>query len=341
MRSCVLVLLFAGIAVSAAPPLEFNRDIRPILSDNCFGCHGPDAKTKGVPFRLDIEENAKADLGGGRRGIVPFNPGASELIQRISTDVKYKKMPPAATGHSLSAAQQELITRWVREGAVWQKHWSFLPAQRPALPEVSQKQWPRNPIDSFVLARLDQEGLKPAAEASKERLLRRVSLDLTGLPPSPEELSRFVQDPSSLAYEAAVDRLLASPRYGERMAMRWLDNARYADTNGYQFDGERNMWRWRDYVIESFHNNKPFDQFVREQIAGDLVPNASLETKIATGFSRNHRANTEAGIIPEEYAVEYVMDRVETTSAVMLGLTFGCARCHNHKYDPLTQKEMY
>jgi hypothetical protein len=341
MRSSVLLLLYGALAFAAEPPLEFNRDIRPILSDNCFGCHGPDAKTKGVPFRLDIEENAKADLGGGRRGIVPFNPAASELVQRIATDVKYKKMPPAATGHSLSPAQQELITRWVREGAVWQKHWSFIPAQRPALPQVSQPAWPRNPIDSFVLAKLDQQNLKPSPEAAKERLLRRVSLDLTGLPPSREELARFLQDASPKAYEAAVDRLLASPRYGERMAMRWLDNARYADTNGYQFDGERNMWRWRDYVIESFHNNKPFDQFVREQIAGDLLPNATLETKIATGFNRNHRANTEAGIIPEEYAVEYVIDRVETTSAVMLGLTFGCARCHNHKYDPLTQKEMY
>src|SRR5262249_54597524 len=209
------------------------------------------------------------------------------------------------------------------------------------LPKVSNPEWPRNPLDNFILARLDREGLAPALEASRETLLRRVSLDLTGLPPSPAELDAFLDDRSANAYEKAVDRLLASPRYGERMAERWLEAARYADSNGYQFDGERVMWRWRDWVIAAFNRNQPFDQFTLEQIAGDMLPNATVAQKIATGFNRNHRANTEDGIIPEEYAVEYVVDRVETTSMVFLGLTLGCARCHNHKYDPIAQKEFY
>ena len=201
--------------------------------------------------------------------------------------------------------------------------------------------WPRNPIDNFILARLEREGLAPSPEASRETLIRRVSLDLTGLPPTPAEVDAFLQRQSPNAYEKVVDRLLASPRYGERMAARWLDGARYADTNGYQYDGERDMWRWRDWVIDAFNRNQPFDQFTLEQIAGDMLPNATLDQKIATGFNRNHRGNTEGGIMPEEYAVEYVVDRVETTSTVFLGLTLGCARCHDHKYDPFTQKEFY
>src|SRR5262249_54469401 len=209
------------------------------------------------------------------------------------------------------------------------------------LPKVSNPEWPRNPLDNFILARLDREGLAPSLEASREILLRRVTLDLTGLPPTPAELDAFLNDKSANAYEKVVDRLLASNRYGERMAERWLDGARYADSNGYQYDGERFMWRWRDWVIDSFNRNQRFDRFTLEQIAGDMLPNATLSQKMATGFNRNHRANTEDGIIPEEYAVEYVVDRVETTSTVFLGLTLGCARCHNHKYDPFTQKEFY
>lgn len=337
--ACSLVV-FLSLAASAAETVEFNRDVRPILSDKCFGCHGPDAKTKNIPLRLDVESMAKSDLGG-RFAIVEGDPGRSEVIRRITTEKKGLRMPPLASGHALGDNEVETLRTWILQGAKWQKHWSFLPPVRHPLPPIHQAKWTRNAIDHFVLARLEREGVKPSAEAAKETLARRVALDLTGLPLTVSELDLFLKDNSPKAYEKLVDRLLASPRFGERMAIRWLDAARYADTNGYQFDGERVMWRWRDYVIESFNRNKPYDQFLTEQIAGDLLPNASLEQKIATGFNRNHRANTEDGIIAEEYAVEYVVDRIETASTVFLGLTMGCARCHNHKYDPITQKEFY
>ncbi|HUQ95729.1 MAG TPA: DUF1553 domain-containing protein [Bryobacteraceae bacterium] len=323
-----------------AGAVEFNRDVRPILSDNCFGCHGPDATAKKIPLRLDSEGAAKADLGG-RRAVVEGDPAKSVLMQRITTDRKALRMPPAFTGHTLTEKEIETLRTWIAEGARWQKHWAFLPPVRQGPPEVQNKAWPKNAIDRFILQRLERENLTPSPEASKELLLRRVSLDITGLPPTPAEIDAFLKDTSPKAYEKVVDRLLHSPRYGERMAIRWLDASRYADTNGYQFDGERVMWRWRDWVIDSFNQNKPFDQFALEQIAGDMLPNATMEQKIATGFNRNHRANTEDGIIAEEYAVEYVVDRVETTSAVFMGATIGCARCHNHKYDPFTQKEFY
>ncbi len=337
MRSWALALTAA--ASMAASPIEFNRDVRPILSDKCFSCHGPDAAVKRIPLRLDSEAAAKADLGG-RRAVVEGKPEQSVLIQRITAEKRAMRMPPVHTGLSLTDAQIATLRDWIAQGAKWEKHWSFLPPKRPAVPPV-ESAWPRNPIDRFVLARLQREGLAPSPEASRETLIRRVSLDLTGLPPTPAEIDSFLGDTSARAYEKVVDRLLSSPRYGERMAARWLDAARYADTNGYQFDGEREMWRWRDWVIDAFNRNEPFDQFTLEQIAGDLLPGATLDQKIATGFSRNHRANTEDGIIPEEYAVEYVVDRVETTSTVFLGLTMGCARCHNHNYDPITQKEFY
>lgn len=335
-----IVGLAAVLAASCLGAVEFNRDVRPILSDKCFGCHGPDAKTKNIPLRLDIEDQAKADLGK-RFAILPGQPEASEIIKRITSEQKFKKMPPPSTGHAVSEAELATLKQWIAEGAKWQKHWSFLPVTKPTVPVNQDKAWARNAIDHFLLARLEKEGWKPSAEASKEKLLRRVTLDLTGLPPTPEEQRAFLADRSPNAYEKAVDRLLATPAFGERLAARWLENARYADSNGYQFDGERIMWRWRDYVIESFHKNKPFDQFIVEQVAGDLIPNATREQIVGTGFNRNHRGNTEFGIVPEEYAVEYVVDRVETTSAVFLGLTMGCARCHNHKYDPFTQKEFY
>ncbi len=331
----LLLVLPLGAAV------DFNRDIRPILSDKCYVCHGPDAKSKNVPFRLDSEAAAKADLGGGRRAIVEGDPTRSELIRRVTADAPARRMPPVSSGLKLTAGEIATLKQWIAEGARWQKHWAFLPPVPPAIPPVKNTSWPRNPIDAFVLSRLERESLQPSPEASRETLIRRVSLDLTGLPPAPAEIDAFLRDRSPDAYEKVVDRLLASPRYGERMAFRWLDNARYADSNGYQYDGERSMWRWRDWVIGAFNRNQPFDQFVLEQIAGDLLPNATLDQKIATGFNRNHRANTEDGIIPEEYAVEYVVDRVETASAVFLGLTLGCARCHDHKYDPFTQREFY
>jgi hypothetical protein len=331
----------ALLCSSAYAEVEFNRDIRPILSDRCYTCHGPDTAQRKSKLRLDTEAGAKADLGG-HFGIVPGDTAKSEVITRISSNDAARRMPPAWAGAArLSDREIALLSKWVEQGAVWQKHWSFIPPRRPALPEVSNPAWPRNPIDSFILARLDREGLKPSTEASRRTLIRRVSLDLTGLPPTPAEVDAFVNDAAPDAYEKVVDRLLASPRYGERMAMHWLDAARYADTNGYQTDGERFMWRWRDWVIDAFNRNMPFDRFTVEQIAGDMLPHPTQSQIVATGFNRNHRGNGEGGIIPEEYAVEYVVDRVETTSTVWLGVTLGCARCHNHKYDPFTQKEFY
>ena len=334
------LFLCACAALAAQRQIEFNRDVRPILADKCFLCHGPDAKAKNIPRRLDQEAEAKA-ARNGTRAIVEGDPASSELIRRITAENKGVRMPPHYSGLKLTEPEIETLRLWIAQGAKWQKHWSLIPPVSHPLPEVKDGNWARNPIDRFILARLDREGLSPSPEAARETLLRRVSLDLTGLPPSPAGIDAFLVDRSPGAYEKAVDRLLASPRYGERMAARWLDAARYADTNGYQYDGERQMWRWRDWVIDSFNSNQPYDRFALEQVAGDLLPNATREQKIATAFNRNHRANTEDGIIAEEYAVEYVVDRIETTSTVFLGLTLGCTRCHNHKYDPFTQKEFY
>ena len=314
--------------------IDFNRDIRPILSDKCFVCHGPDAPAKKIKLRLDSEAAAKAVIVSGQ-------PEQSKLIQRITHQDEAMRMPPADSGRTLTTREKELLTEWIRQGANWQTHWAFIPPVRPSLPGVKNKTWPKNAIDYFVLARLEKGGLQPSPEADKATLLRRVSFDLTGLPPTLPELDAFLQDTSPNAYEKVVDRLLSSPRYGERMAFKWLDAARYADTNGYQIDGERSMWRWRDWVIDAFNQNKPYDQFTLEQLAGDLLPNPNRNQIIATAFNRNHRTNSEDGLIPEEYAVEYVVDRVDTTATVFMGVTMGCARCHNHKYDPFTQKEYY
>ncbi len=340
--AALVAALCAAVHSQAETPreIEFNRDIRPILSDNCFQCHGPDANARQAELRLDREEDAVALRKEGA-AIVRGKPAESELVRRITNSNGEERMPPAESGKKLSPEQIELLRRWVEQGAKWQAHWSFIPPKRPPLPEVSDSTWPRSGLDRFILNRLDREGLKHSPTAPKATLLRRVSLDLTGLPPTPAEVKAFLADESPDAYERAVDRLLASPRYGERMAVRWLDAARYADTNGYQTDAERVMWRWRDWVIEAFNQDMPFDQFTIEQLAGDLLPMPTLDQRIATGFNRNHRGNAEGGIIPEEYAVEYVVDRVETTSTVWLGLTLGCARCHDHKFDPFKQKEFY
>ena len=332
-------VLTAWVPLSGA--LEFNRDVRPILSDKCYTCHGPDAKAKNVPFRLDSEAAAKAELPGGKHAIVSGDPASSELIRRITAEKPALHMPPAYSGLRLTDAEIGTLKDWIAQGARWQKHWAYIAPVSPEVPRVKNRSWVRNPIDSFVMERLEREKLEPSPEAPRETLIRRVSLDLTGLPPTPAEVDEFLEDRSPEAYEKVVDRLLESPRYGERMAFRWLDGARYADSNGYQYDGERSMWRWRDWVIQAFNRNQPFDRFALEQIAGDMLPGATVDQKIATGFNRNHRANTEDGIIPEEYAVEYVVDRVETTAAVFLGATLGCARCHDHKYDPFSQKEFY
>ncbi|MCI0621918.1 MAG: DUF1553 domain-containing protein [Acidobacteria bacterium] len=336
---------FSALAKSSASPsaaIEFNRDIRPILSDKCFTCHGPDKANRVTELRLDTEAGAKAGLSEGRLALVPGDPDSSEMFRRISSDDEAVRMPPAAMGHArLSDLEIDLIRRWIQQGAKWQGHWSFIPPRRPELPRVKNKTWPRNPIDTLVLHRLEREGLVPSAEADRATLIRRLALDLTGLPPTPSEVDAFLNDRSPKAYEKVVDRLLQSIRYGEQMAARWLDAARYSDTNGYQSDGVRSMWRWRDWVIDAFNRNLPFDQFTIEQIAGDMLPNANRDQRIASGFNRNHRTNAEGGIVPEEFRVEYVADRVETTSTVWLGLTAGCARCHDHKYDPITQKEFY
>jgi hypothetical protein len=340
----VRMLSLAVVAVlpvtAGAEPIRFNRDVLPILADKCFHCHGPDSARRKADLRLDREEDAKRK----RDDVTPIvagKPDQSELIRRITSKDADERMPPKGSGRELSASQIEVLSRWVSEGAKWEKHWAFVRPERPDPPAVKNVDWPRTAIDRFILARLEKEGLRPSPETDRVILIRRMSIDLTGLPPTPEEVDQFVRDTSPGAVERLADRLLASPRYGERMAWRWLEAARYADTNGYQTDAERYMWRWRDWVIDAYNRNLPYDQFTIEQIAGDLLPSPTLEQRIATGFNRNHRGNGEGGIIPEEYLVEYVADRVETTATVWLGLTLGCARCHDHKYDPFSQKEFY
>lgn len=320
--------------------IQFNRDIRPILSENCFQCHGPDAAHREADLRLDLREAAieKRDSGAA---IVPGDANASHLITRILSTDPDAKMPPEKSGRKLTAAQIDLLKEWIAQEANYEAHWSFVTPKSPSIPTVKNQAWPRGPIDHFILSKIEEQNLKPSPEAPRETWLRRVTLDLVGLPPSPQDLQSFLADNSPDAYEKVVDRLLASEHFGERMAMQWLDLARYADTNGYNNDEERTQWPWRDWVIEAFNRNMPFDQFIVEQLAGDLLPNATVDQKIATAFNRNHVFTTEGGIIEEEYRIEYVADRVHTTSTVFLGLSMQCARCHDHKYDPLTQKDYY
>jgi hypothetical protein len=324
----------------SSPTVEFNRDIRPILSDRCYQCHGPDGARRKANLRLDQESSTQSERDG-HRAITPGDLEASELYRRITAEDDSERMPPVKSGKTLSAAEVERIGRWITEGAKWQPHWAFIAPKSPPAPHVRGEGWARNPIDAFILGRLESEGLAPASEADRGILIRRVTLDLTGLPPSRAEILAFENDPGPNAYEKVVDRLLCSPALGERLASRWLNAARYADTSGYQTDGPRIMWRWRDWVIDAFNRNLPFDRFTIEQLAGDLLPSPTLEQKLATGFNRNHRVNSEGGIIPEEYAVEYVVDRVDTTATVWLGLTLACARCHSHKFDPMTQEDFY
>lgn len=320
--------------------VQFNRDVRPILSENCFQCHGPDVHQRQAELRLDSREGATVEQNGGK-AVAPGDVKASRLIQRILSTDADERMPPEKTGRKLSPQQIEILSRWIEQGAKYEQHWSLIPPQRTELPSVKDSAWSKNPMDRFILARLEKEGLAPSPAANKETLLRRVSLDLTGLPPTLEEREAFLADDSPKAYEKVVDRLLNSPRYGERMAMHWLDLARFADTNGYNNDEDRTQWMWRDWVIDAFNRNQPYDQFVMEQLAGDLLPNATNQQKIATAFNRNHVLTTEGGIIEEEYRVEYVADRVHTTATVFLGLSLQCARCHDHKFDPLTQRDYY
>lgn len=340
-------MLFVGKTAPAADApaktIDFNRDIRPILSNHCFQCHGPDArKRKGVskPLRLDTEDGALADLGG-YKAIVRGKVDESELIERIASDDSNAIMPPANTGKKLTPKEIERLTEWVREGAPYARHWAYTRPVRPALPQVREKGWCTNGIDDFILARLEQEGLKPTPEADRHALIRRLSLDITGLPPTLEETERFVNDKNSDAYEKLVDRLLEKPAYGEHWGRMWLDLARYADSAGYADDPPRTIWGYRDYVIKAFNDNKPFDQFTIEQIAGDLLPNPTEEQLVATAFHRNTLTNNEGGTSDEEFRNVAVVDRVNTTLAVWMGTTMACAQCHDHKYDPFTQAEYF
>jgi Protein of unknown function (DUF1553)/Protein of unknown function (DUF1549)/Planctomycete cytochrome C len=339
-----LVLFWiVGIPLSlrAADKVDFNGDIRPILSNNCFKCHGFDDKARQAGLRLDKRDVAVAPLESGTVAIVPGKSQESELVKRITSQDPDVKMPPPDSGKKLGTEEIANLQRWIDEGAEYKRHWSLIVPVRPEPPAIQHTSWPRNPIDQFVLARLEKEKLIPSPEANKRDLLRRVTFDLTGLPPTLEELDAFLLDNSPDAYEKVVDRLLASPRFGEHKARYWLDAARYADTHGLHFDNERSIWLYRDYVVNAFNANKPFDQFTLEQMAGDLLPNATLEQKIATGFNRCNVTTNEGGSIDEEVLVRYGVDRVDTMSTVFLGLTMGCAVCHDHKFDPITQKEFY
>jgi hypothetical protein len=331
-----LLLALSGASKAAPPPVDFNRDIRPILSENCFYCHGQDSNQRKADLRLDVRE-AAVEAGA----IVPSDAANSELIRRINLDGGDEQMPPPKSNRHLSAEQKQLLERWVAEGAVYSPHWAYVAPQRPALPAVTKQDWVRSPIDRFVLAQIEAAGLSPAPEADRATLIRRLSIDLVGLPPTPEEVDSFVADPSPTAYEILVDRLLASPHYGERMALPWLDTARYADSNGFQQDGDTWQWIWRDWVVRAMNENLPFDQFTIWQLAGDLLPDATVEQKIASGFNRNHLLNGEGGAIPEEQRFVILFDRIDTTATTWLGLTMACAQCHDHKFDPITQRDYY
>ncbi len=323
--------------------IDFNLHVKPILSDRCFACHGPDNNTREADLRLDIAEGAYAALtSGDGKAIVPGNLRKSEFVHRILADDPDYIMPPAGANLSLNSEEKAMLIQWIEQGAVYKPHWAFIPPETPQIPEVTNKDWTlHNPIDYFIFAKLEQKGWTPSPEADKERLLRRVTLDLTGLPPTIEEMDLFLQDNSPDAYEKVVDRLLQTDTYAERMAMEWMDVARYADSHGMHSDGLRYMWPWRDWVIKAFKENMPYDQFGTWQLAGDLLPDATKEQVLATAFHRNHPMNAEAGSIDEEFRLKNVFDRTNTTSTAFLGLTMECAQCHDHKFDPISQKNYY
>src|SRR5580704_8972544 len=326
-------------AVESGKAIDFDREIRPIFSESCYACHGPDETKRKAGLRLDRKDGAFKELKGGTYAIVPGDMAKSELVRRITTSDPDDQMPPPNSGKSLTKAQIALLQRWVSSGAKWEAHWSFMAPKKPSIPRVKNKKWPHNPIDNFVLARLQQEGLKPSPPADQKKLLRRLSLDLTGLPPTPAQLAVWSSHADPV--RAAVNELLNSPHYGERMASDWLDVARYSDTHGFNNDSLRSMWPWRDWVVRAFNQNMPYDRFITDQLAGDLEKNPGLDQEIATGFNRNHGINSEGGIIDEEYRVSYVNDRVRTTSMAWMGLTMECARCHDHKFDPISQHDYY
>lgn len=339
--------LFSGIflvsamsVVAESNPIQFNRDIRPILSDNCFRCHGPDKNARKAKLRLDTESG----LFTNTEKSIPVVPGKldkSEVFRRITTKDPDDLMPPPDSGKKLTQDQITLIKQWIQQGAKWEGHWAYIPPKQTPPPKVKNKKWARNSVDHFILARLESKGLKPSPEADKRVLIRRLSFDLIGIPPTPEEVQAFLSDKSEDAYEKLVDRLLASPRYGERMTMRWLDLVRYADTVGYHGDRPVSIWPYRDYVIKAFNSNMPFDRFTTEQIAGDLLPNATIDQKTASGYNRLNMMTEEGGAQDKEYRAKYFADRVRTTGSVWLGSTLGCAECHDHKFDPFTTKDFY
>lgn len=346
MKTLLLRAIFLGLTVGAleavanepAPPARpgFNRDIRPILSDACFHCHGPDQNTREAGLRLDVRDDATTATESGAVAIVPGHPEKSEVVRRIFSTDEDDRMPPDRSHKSLTPRQKEVLSHWIAQGAEYQNHWAYEPVQRPPVPTPND-----HPVDAFIRQRLATENLRAAEEADRVTLIRRATLDLTGLPPSLVEVDAFLNDTAPGAWERVIDRLLASPHYGERMAIDWLDAARYADTNGYQVDRDRSLHPWRDWVIQAFNENKRFDQFTLEQLAGDLLPNATVAQRVATGFNRNHMINEEGGVTEEEFLANYTADRVETTATVWLAQTFNCARCHDHKFDPLTQRDFY
>ena len=342
--SAFVASAMASLALTAAAAegrLDFNRDVRPILSDRCFACHGPDGEDRQAGLRLDLRDAAIAALDSGGTAIVPGDPAKSEILARITSNDPDVVMPPPRVNKPITPAEAKILERWIAEGAEYRGHWAFERVERPDVPDAKDASWARTPIDRFILARLEQEGLAPNPEADRVTLARRLALDLTGLPPVPAEVDAFVADTAPDAFERYVDTLLASPHYGERMAIEWLDAARYADSHGYQTDSSRSNWPWRDWVIEAYNANLPFDRFTIHQLAGDMLETPTREQIVATGFNRNHRINGEGGIIAEEWRVETVIDRVETTSQTWMALSAGCARCHDHKYDPLSQREFY
>lgn len=337
-----IFVLAAGLArAESVAKVGFNHEIRPLLSDRCFVCHGPDDKTRESGLRLDTREGALKELSNGRRVINPGKPEESELIRRLESTDPSEKMPPADSHLTLTVAEIGLIRRWIEQGAEYERHWAFVTPKTPPVPDVRLIGWPRNEIDAFVLEKLEAQGLQPALEASREQLIRRLAFDLTGLPPSPADVEAFLKDNSPGAYEALVDKYLASESFGERMAGDWLDVARYADTHGYQADRYRATWPWRDWVVKAFNQNLPFDQFLRWQLAGDLLPNATKEQRLATAFNRLHMQTEEGGSVEEEFRVAYVVDRVNTMGTAFMAMTFDCSRCHDHKYDPVSQRDFY
>jgi hypothetical protein len=324
--------------------VSYNFHIRPILSDKCFACHGPDANKRKAGFRLDIEDSAFAPLKEtkGAWAIVRGKPAQSELFKRISSDDPSYLMPsPESHLPVLNEHEVALIKKWIEQGAKYEKHWAFAPPRKASLPKVDHKEWCRNEIDLFVMNKLEKQNLQPNEQADKERLLKRVAFDLTGLPPSVDMMDRFLADNSANSYEKVVDELLQSPRYGEKMAVHWLDVGRYADSYGYQDDNIRTQWPWRDWLIHAFNKNLSYDQFLTWQIAGDMLPNATKEQVLATAFFRNHKYTEEGGVVPEEYRIEYILDKTKTYGKGIMGVTIECAQCHDHKYDPFSQKDYY